>query len=396
MSAHEDHTRETPVVGDSDFPLLLTPGPLTTSAATKEAMSNDWGSRDVEFIALLKSIRTRLLQIACAGPNGECVLMQGSGTFAIEAALSCFVPRGGKALVVINGAYGKRAVRILDTLGRARGVLECGEAETPDPAALETALSNDPAVTDVFLVHCETTSGIVNPLAELCGVVKSQGRRVIVDAMSSFGALPIDMAALRIDVLVSSANKCLEGVPGFAYAIARRDLLHEAEGRSHSLSLDLHDQWQAMERTGQFRFTPPTHTLVAFDRALDGHAKEGGVSGRLARYARNRDVLVAALRDQGFHPLLDDDRAGPIIQTFHAPRDPKFDFDRLYDALRERGFAIYPGKLTNAPTFRIGTIGALDEEVMRGVAGAIADVLQIMGVSDLAPADTSPDQGQTR
>ena len=396
MSAHEDHAGETPAVGDSTFPLLLTPGPLTTSAATKKAMSNDWGSRDVEFIALLKSIRTRLLQIACAGPDGECVLMQGSGTFAIEAALSCFVPRDGKALVVINGAYGKRAVRILDTLGRARGVLECGEAEMPDPAALETALSNDPAITDVFLVHCETTSGIVNPLAELCEVVKSQGRRVIVDAMSSFGALPIDMTALQIDVLVSSANKCLEGVPGFAYAIAGRDLLHEAEGRSHSLSLDLHDQWQAMERTGQFRFTPPTHTLVAFDRALDEHAKEGGVSGRLARYSRNRDVLVGALRDQGFHPLLDDDRAGPIIQTFHSPRDPKFDFDRFYDALRERGFAIYPGKLTNAPTFRIGTIGALDEEVMRGVAGAIADVLQIMDVSDLAPADTSPDQGQTR
>jgi len=276
-------------------------------------------------------------------------------------------------------------------LGRASDILECGEAETPDPGALETALSNDPDITDVFLVHCETTSGIVNPLAELCAAVKSQGRRVIVDAMSSFGALPIDMAALQIDVLVSSANKCLEGVPGFAYVIAGRDLLHDAEGRSHSLSLDLHDQWQAMERTGQFRFTPPTHTLVAFDRALDEHAREGGVPGRLARYARNRDALVAALRDQGFHPLLGDDLAGPIIQTFHSPRDPKFDFDRFYDALRERGFAIYPGKLTNAPTFRIGTIGALDEEVMRGVATAIRDVLQIMGVSDLAPADMSSD-----
>ena len=389
MSAQDDHPRETSATGA--FPLLLTPGPLTTSAATKEVMSNDWGSRDVEFIALLKSIRTRLVDIARAGSDGECVLMQGSGTFAIEAALSCFVPRDGKALVVVNGAYGKRAVRILKTLGRAHGVLECGEAETPDPAALETALANDPTITDVFLVHCETTSGIVNPLAGLCAAVKSHGRRVIVDAMSSFGALPIDMLELDIDVLVSSANKCLEGVPGFAYVIAGRDLLHEAEGRSHSLSLDLHDQWQAMERTGQFRFTPPTHTLVAFDRALDEHAQEGGVSGRLARYARNRDVLVAALRDMGFHPLLADEHAGPIIQTFHSPRDPNFDFDRFYEALRERGYAIYPGKLTNAQTFRIGTIGALDEEAMRGVAGAIADVLQIMGVSDLAPADIPSD-----
>ena len=252
-------------------------------------------------------------------------------------------------------------------------------------------LANDPAVTDVFLVHCETTSGIVNPLADLCAAVKSQGRRLIVDAMSSFGALPIDMAALGIDVLVSSANKCLEGVPGFAYVIAGRELLHQAEGRSHSLSLDLHDQWQAMERTGQFRFTPPTHTLVAFDRALEEHEKEGGVAGRLARYTANRDVLVGALRALGIVPLLDDADAGPIIQTFHSPRDPRFDFERFYDALRERGYAIYPGKLTDARTFRIGTIGALDRTVMRGVADAISDVLDIMGVTDLAPADPRTD-----
>lgn len=392
MSAHTDDPHDAPpAVEDSAFPLLLTPGPLTTSAATKDVMANDWGSRDVEFIALLKSIRARLLKIAHAGPDGECVLLQGSGTFAIEAALSCFVPRDGKALVVINGAYGKRAVRILDYLGRASGVLECGEAETPDPAALETMLANDPAVTDVFLVHCETTSGIVNPLADLCAAVKSQGRRLIVDAMSSFGALPIDMAALGIDVLVSSANKCLEGVPGFAYVIAGRELLHQAEGRSHSLSLDLHDQWQAMERTGQFRFTPPTHTLVAFDRALEEHEKEGGVAGRLARYTANRDMLVGALRALGFVPLLDDADAGPIIQTFHSPRDPRFDFERFYDALRERGYAIYPGKLTNARTFRIGTIGALDRTVMRSVADAISDVLDTMGVTDLAPADPRTD-----
>ncbi|MGI9414557.1 MAG: 2-aminoethylphosphonate--pyruvate transaminase [Hyphomicrobiales bacterium] len=371
--------------GAGAFPLLLTPGPLTTSAATKKAMTNDWGSRDVEFIALVKSIRARLLEIACAGPDRDCVLIQGSGTFAIEAALSSFVPRDGKALVVVNGAYGKRAARILDYLGRAYAVLEYGEAETPDPARLEAVLAGDPALSDVFLVHCETTSGIVNPLDALCAAVRAQNRRVIVDAMSSFGALPIDVDALGIDVLVSSANKCLEGAPGFAYVLARHDLLVRSQGRSHSLSLDLYDQWQAMERTGQFRFTPPTHILVAFDQALKEHADEGGVAGRGARYARNRDVLVGALSGLGFAPLLDDAHAGPIIQTFHAPRDPNFDFDRFYDALRERGYAIYPGKLTDAPAFRIGTIGALDETVMRGVADAIAQVLETMGVSDLAP-----------
>ena len=236
------------------------------------------------------------------------------------------------------------------------------------------------------MVHCETTSGIVNPLPELAEAVTSRGKKLIVDAMSSFGAIPLDMAELDIDVMVSSSNKCIEGVPGFGYVICRRDLLEGSKGRSHSIALDLYDQWQAMEGNGQFRFTPPTHALAAFHQALMEHAAEGGVNARGARYWANRDVLVAAMRDLGFRTLLSDEHSGPIIQTFLTPADSNFKFEPFYEALRLRGFAIYPGKLTKQDTFRIGTIGQIDETVMRQAVAAIRDVLADMGVTSGAPA----------
>jgi 2-aminoethylphosphonate-pyruvate transaminase len=372
--------------GQRNFPYLLTPGPLTTSLQTKQVMLDDWGSRDVEFRALIKSIRARLVDLAGGGDGHECVLLQGSGTFAIEAALSSFVPRDGKALVAINGAYGTRAAKILDYLGRAHVDLDVGDSTMITASDIAESLEADRDITDVFVVHCETTSGIVNPVHEICAAIKARGVRVIVDAMSSFGALPLDMTASAIDVMVSSANKCIEGVPGFGYVVCRRDLLEASKGRSHSLSLDLFDQWHNMERTEQFRFTPPTHGLVAFAQALDQHAAEGGVAARGKRYARNRDVLVSAMRKLGFETLLDDGDAGPIIQTFLTPQHPNFDFDRFYNALRDRGYAIYPGKLTRAPSFRIGTIGHLDEDVMRGAVSAIEQVLSEMNIADLKPA----------
>ncbi len=368
------------------MPYLLTPGPLTTSVATKHAMLSDWGSRDIEFRALVASVRTQLLELAHAGRGYECVLMQGSGTFSIEAALSSFIPQEARALIAMNGAYGKRAEKILRRLGRDVVILDKGDTAQFTGADIADALDRDPAVSHVFAVHCETTSGIVNPLEEICAEIKSLGRTIIVDAMSSFGALPIDMEASAIDVLVSSANKCIEGVPGFGYVLCRRDLLEASAGRSHSVSLDLFEQWQNMESSGQFRFTPPTHALVAFATALEEHAREGGVAGRGARYARNRDILIEAMRALGFETLLADDIAGPIIQTFLTPRDPAFEFDRFCEELRTRGYAIYPGKLTARDSFRIGTIGRIDETVMRGAVDAIAETLQLMGVEDLSPA----------
>ncbi len=373
--------------GQEDMPYLLTPGPLTTSRTVKGAMLADWGSRDVEFRRVVADIRKGLLELAGADDSYECVIMQGSGTFAIEAALGAFCPKSaGKTLVVANGAYGDRAAAILNRLGRPVVKIDKGDSAAPTPQEVAKALDDDPAITDVWIIHCETTSGIVNPVADIAREVKSRGRVYMVDAMSSFGALPLDMKD-GIDVMVSSSNKCIEGVPGFSYVLVKRDMLVASKGMSHSVVLDLYEQWKGLEANGQFRFTPPTHALVAFHQAMKEHAEEGGVAARGGRYRRNADILIKGMRAMGFSTLLSDNEAGPIIQTFLTPRDPNFDFEQFYEELRIRGFAIYPGKLTKRPSFRIGTIGKVDEKVMHGVLKAIQEVLDDMNVKDLSPLD---------
>ncbi|MBL8908068.1 MAG: 2-aminoethylphosphonate--pyruvate transaminase [Rhizobiales bacterium] len=368
------------------MPYLLTPGPLTTSQGVKQAMLADWGSRDIEFRALVKDIRLSLLDLAGCDASHECVIVQGSGTFAIEAALGSLCPVAhGKTLVVVNGAYGERAAAILKKLGRPVVTLVKSDSEAPTADEVAAALEADKAITHVWVIHCETTSGIINPIQAIAKVAKDRGKIVMVDAMSSFGALPLPMVDWNIDVMVSSSNKCIEGVPGFSYVLCRRDLLIGSKGQSHSVVLDLHEQWTGLEKTGQFRFTPPTHALVAFHQALKEHAQQGGVAARGARYRRNAQVLIEQMCSMGFETLLSDEEAGPIIQTFLTPRDPNFDFEKFYEALRGRGFAIYPGKLTRRPSFRIGTIGQLDENVMRRAADAIRDVLKEMNVTDLTP-----------
>jgi len=372
--------------GQEHMPYLLTPGPLTTSQSVKQAMLADWGSRDIEFRELVKDIRKSLLGLANCDARHECVIMQGSGTFAIEAALGSLCPStDGKTLVVINGAYGERAAGILRKLGRPVAVLVKTDSEAPTAEDVAAALDADTAITHVWVIHCETTSGIVNPIQAIAATAKKRGKIVMVDAMSSFGALPLPMAEWEIDVMVSSSNKCIEGVPGFSYVLCKRELLDSSKGRCHSVVLDLHEQWTGLEKTGQFRFTPPTHVLAAFHQALKEHAQQGGVAGRGGRYRRNAEVLIEAMRDMGFQTLLNDAEAGPIIQTFLTPRDPNFDFEKFYEALRVRGFAIYPGKLTKRPSFRIGTIGQIDENVMRKAVDAIRDVLKDMKVTDLSP-----------
>lgn len=375
--------------GQEDMPYLLTPGPLTTSRGVKLAMLADWGSRDVEFRSVIADIRRDLLDIAGAGEDYECVLLQGSGTFAIEAALGSFAPRARtpKSLIVMNGAYGLRAAKILDQIGaRTYETINKGDSAAPSADEVRHALEVNPKIGFVFVVHCETTSGIINPIDDIVAVCKEMGKVVMVDAMSSFGAVPLDMGATGMDIMVSSSNKCIEGVPGFSYVLVRRDLLEQSAGYSHSAVLDLYDQWQVMEANGQFRFTPPTHALVAFHQALKEFKAEGGVAERGRRYQNNKSVLVDGMRAMGFETLLGDNQSGPIIQTFLTPDDDRFDFDRFYEALRAHGFAIYPGKLTKRPSFRIGTIGKLDAGVMRGVLQAIRDVLKEMNVTNLKPA----------
>ncbi|TLF52637.1 2-aminoethylphosphonate--pyruvate transaminase [Halomonas urmiana] len=368
-------------------PYLLTPGPLTTSDTIKAAMLHDWGSWDDDFNRLTAEVRAQLLEMAGAsGDAYACVPLQGSGTFAVEAALATAIDRHGKALVLANGAYGQRAAKILGYLGREHLVLDKGDYLPPRGEEVAALLDADPEITDVFLVHCETSSGILNPLAEIAEVVKARGKGLIVDAMSSFGAVPLSVEAVPFDVLVSSANKCLEGVPGFGFVILRRDLLEASAGRAHSLSLDLLEQWRYMERTGQWRFTPPTHVVAAFHTALAEHRAEGGVAGRLARYTRSRERLVAGMRELGFATLLEDRWLSPIITTFFCPGHPAFDFGRFYAELKARGFVIYPGKLTEAESFRIGCIGRLDVAVVERLLVAVGEALDALGVDDGRPA----------
>ncbi|MFO1058637.1 MAG: 2-aminoethylphosphonate--pyruvate transaminase [Dongiaceae bacterium] len=367
-------------------PWLLTPGPLTTSPTVKAAMLHDWGSRDARFIAINRQIRERLVELAGATGSHVCVPLQGSGTFAVEAMLATLVPPAGKLLIMVNGAYGKRMARIMGYLGRAHQVIEAPEDRAIDPAAAAAALAADPAISHVAVVQCETTSGVLNPVAELAAVVAAAGRKLLVDAMSAFGALPLDARQVPYEALAASSNKCLEGAPGLGFVIVRRDAIAAAAGNAHSLSLDLADQWQAMEKTGQWRFTPPTHVLAAFGQALEEHRAEGGVAGRGQRYRDNWRILVDGMRAMGFETLLPNRLQAPIIVTFHMPADPAFDFQRFYDSLSQRGYVIYPGKLTVADSFRIGCIGRLGEAEMKGALEAIREVMAELGVASGAPA----------
>jgi 2-aminoethylphosphonate-pyruvate transaminase len=367
-------------------PYLLTPGPLTTALSTKEAMLRDWGSWDGDFRAMTAQLRAGLLEIA-GDTTGDydCVPLQGSGSYCVEAMLGSLIPRDGHALVLANGAYGKRIATTLGYLGRTATVLDKGDYLPPRGAEVERLLAADPSITHVVAVHCETSSGILNPLEEIAAATAKQGRKLLIDSMSAFGAVPLDVRQIQCEAFVSSANKCIEGLPGFGFVIARKSALQEAKGRSHSLALDVYDQWDVMNRTGQWRFTPPTHTVAAFIEALRLHKLEGGQAGRLARYANNRDVLVAGMSELGFEPLLNARWRSPIIVTFFAPAHPSFRFERFYESMKQQGFIIYPGKLTVADSFRIGCIGQVDEHVMRAVVRACAGSLRDMGVPGAEP-----------
>ncbi len=367
-------------------PFLLTPGPLTTSLTTKQAMLRDWGSRDAAFIQINREVRDRLVALAGGGEAFTCVPVQGSGTFAVEAMVATFLPRDGKLLILINGAYGHRIAKICDYLDRDYVTYETAENTPPDPAEVDAILDGDAAISHVAIIHCETTSGILNPVAEVAAVVAKRNRRLLVDSMSAFGALEIDVAALPCDALAASSNKCIEGAPGMGFVICRTETLAAAKGNAHSLSLDLQDQWSAMEKNAQWRFTPPTHVVAAFHQALAEHADEGGVAGRGGRYRRNCEILISGMKALGFEPLLPAALQAPIIVTFHMPVDPSFDFQVFYDRLAEQGYVIYPGKLTVADSFRIGCIGRIDETVIQGALSAMEKTLEDMGVRQRGPA----------
>ena len=362
--------------------LLFTPGPLTTGKSTKEAMLRDLGSRDRTFIEMVRDIRQRLLRLAgvSQGLGYETILMQGSGTFGLESVVSSTVPRDGRMLVLVNGAYGERIAAMARVLGIDVRVVRFAENTPVATETVQNALAQDSGFTHVAVVHCETTTGILNPVLELGKVVRDVGCYYFVDAMSSLGGIPLNMESAGIDFLVTSANKCLEGVPGFSIVLARRAALLATEGCARSHSLDLHAQWRGLERNGQFRFTPPTHTLLALDRALRDLDAEGGVMGRAARYKSNHALLVDGMRELGFKVYLAPEHQSHIITSFRYPDLTSFTFEEFYEKLGQRGLVIYPGKLTDADTFRIGNIGQIFPHDIRRLLGAIRESLQEMNV----------------
>ena len=362
--------------------LLFTPGPLTTSEPVKQAMLRDLGSRDTAFIATIGKIRGGLLGLAGLSQEQgyECVLMQGSGTFGVEAVIGAAITPGGKLLVVVNGAYGERILKIAGVLGIECEALRCKENRKTDPAEVAACLQEDEKISAVAIVHCETTTGIINPVEETGSIVRAAGKTYIVDAMSSFGAVELDVLPAEIDFLVSSANKCIEGVPGFSFAICRSGALDSCEGQARSLSLDLFAQWKGLESNGQFRFTPPTHTILAFEKALEELAEEGGVAGRAARYSGNYDTLVAGMSALGFKEYLPREDQGYIITSFRYPTHPAFDFTEFYTRLSEKDLVIYPGKVSDADCFRIGNIGRIEQDDVKKLLTAIASVLDEMGI----------------
>ena len=359
--------------------ILLTPGPLTTTLRTKLAMLRDWGSWDSDFVAMTAELRRQLIAVLHGEDSHVVVPLQGSGTFSVEAAVATLVPRDGHMLVLDNGAYCKRLGKVATLMGRRTTIMSHAEDEAVSPDALDAKLREDPSITHVGFIHCETGTGVLNPLQAVSDVCKRHGKGLIIDAMSSFAALPIDARALTFDALVAASGKCLEGVPGMGFVFIRKAVLASCENNSHSLAMDLFDQHTYMEKTGQWRFTPPTHVVAALCEALKQFVEEGGQPARLARYADNCATLIDGMKRLAFKPFLNADLQAPIIVTFHAPNVSGYDFKAFYAAVKQRGFILYPGKLTQVETFRVGCIGAIGPNEMKQAVGAVEDAMHALG-----------------
>lgn len=364
--------------------LLLTPGPLSTTATVRAAMLQDSCTWDADYnLGVVEPIRRELVRLA-TGPEYErdysAVLLQGSGSYVVESVLGSAIGVDECLLIINNGAYGARMGEMARCLGLRHHELDCGETTRPEPAAIDAMLVRHPEITHLAMVHCETTTGMLNPLEEVAELCQRRGIRLIVDAMSSFGGIPIDMGRLGIEFLISSANKCIQGVPGFGFVIARRAALTACAGRARSVSLDLYAQWQTMEQQGgKWRFTSPTHTVLAFAQALRELEEEGGIAARHQRYSENQRILVAGMAELGFAPLLPEEWQSPIITAFYSPAHPDYRFADFYQRLKEQGFVIYPGKVSQADCFRIGNIGDVTPERVRALLAAMASACYWQG-----------------
>ncbi|MGG3451194.1 2-aminoethylphosphonate--pyruvate transaminase [Domibacillus aminovorans] len=359
--------------------LLLTPGPLTTTDTVKTAMMGDWCTWEEEYKKLTRGIRSRLVELAGGGDQYTAVLMQGSGTFSVEAAIGTFISKEDHVLIGVNGAYGRRIVEIAERLHIPYSTVTADDTKALEVASFEEKLRTDSSITHVMFVHSETTSGLLNPVQDICRIAKQFGKTTMVDAMSSFGGMDMSMADWNMDVLVSSSNKCLQGVPGFGFVLANRALLKSRKGCAPSLSLDVYDQFETMENDGgKWRFTSPTHAVHAFSQALAELIEEGGVPVREARYRKNQETLIAGMEALGFKTAVSKSIQSPFIVSFLYP-DRTFSFDTFYTALKADGFIIYPGKLTDLPAFRIGTIGDIHVSDIQRLLESIKTYMTVRG-----------------
>lgn len=356
---------------------LLTPGPLTTTETVKKEMMFDHCTWDDDYKAITLEIRKKLLELAHVSEDEyTVVLMQGSGTFGVESVLTSVVGDEDKLLIVANGAYGERMEEIAKHAGIPYMIYHEVYDKVPDAGKIADILDQNPDITHVSMVHSETTSGILNDIESVSKAVKERGRTMIVDAMSSFGGVDIPVGEWGIDFIISSANKCIQGVPGFSFIIANKEKLIESKGKARSLSLDLYDQWETMNRDGKWRFTSPTHVVLAFSQALKEMEEEGGIPARNQRYVENNRLLIEKMAELGIHPYIDAEHQGPIITTFFYPENHKFSFQEMYAYIKERGYAIYPGKVTEAETFRIGNIGEIYQEDILKLMEILAEFLE--------------------
>ncbi|MBN2568555.1 MAG: 2-aminoethylphosphonate--pyruvate transaminase [Deltaproteobacteria bacterium] len=367
---------DTKYIPDNPY-LLLTPGPLSTTKTVKAVMLRDWCTWDDDYKTLVENLREKLLALATRKTaDYTTVLMQGSGTFSVESIVGSIMPPEGKLLVLANGAYGDRIALISKTLRIKTVVHDSGELARPNLEKLEATLKEDREITHVAVVHCETTTGIMNPIDAIGQIVKKYGKVYFTDTISSFGGVPMDISDLNIDFCVGSSNKCIQGVPGFGFIIARQEQINKIKGYSRSLSLDLYDQWQAMEADGgKWRYTSPTHIVRAFYQAMLELEEEGGIEKRHERYSTNQRTLVEGMRKLGFKTLLPDEVHSPIITSFHNPESDKYNFKDFYNKLKTKGFVIYPGKVTMHDTFRIGNIGDIYPDdiirLLKAIKGSI-------------------------
>ena len=357
---------------------LLTPGPLTTTATVKEEMLFDRCTWDQDYKDITQKIRTQLLDLAgVTADEYTTVLMQGSGTFTVESVMTTSLKKQDKALIITNGAYGERIVKIADSIGLQYQQYSVAYNAYPDEAELRRILEEDQQITHIVMVHCETTTGILNPIEMVSDLAKAYEKTLIIDAMSSFAGVEMDIRALGIDYLISSANKCIQGVPGFGFVIAKLDKLKACKGNARSLSLDLYDQWKEMDKDGKWRYTSPTHVVAAFSKAIDELIAEGGIPARFQRYQHNNQLLREKLAKVGFQTYVTDEKQSPIITTFLFPHD-SFQFEDFYFYVKERGFVLYPGKLTEVNTFRIGNIGEIYEEDIETLCSVIEEYMGVV------------------